>query len=52
MLHRDQLLHDPDLLAMVESSTTFRWIGPRRHIIVSIGLSVLSFIHSLGISYL
>ncbi|KAJ7147733.1 salicylate hydroxylase [Mycena crocata] len=33
MLHRDQLAHDPELLAMVDSNASFRWIGPRRHII-------------------
>ncbi|KZP19618.1 FAD/NAD(P)-binding domain-containing protein [Athelia psychrophila] len=33
MLTRDQMAHDPELLALVESNTTFRWIGPRRHII-------------------
>ncbi|KAJ7510690.1 salicylate hydroxylase [Mycena galericulata] len=33
MLHRDKLTHDPELLTLVESNTTFRWIGPRRHII-------------------
>ncbi|KAJ7754342.1 hypothetical protein DFH07DRAFT_1029305 [Mycena maculata] len=33
MLRRDQLAHDPELLALVESNTTFRWIGAKRHII-------------------
>ncbi|KAJ7653939.1 salicylate hydroxylase [Mycena polygramma] len=33
MLHRDQLSHDPELLALVQSNTTFRWIGARRHVI-------------------
>ncbi|KAF7357103.1 FAD/NAD(P)-binding domain-containing protein [Mycena sanguinolenta] len=33
MLRRDQLAHDPELLAFVESNTTFRWIGAKRHII-------------------
>ncbi|KAF7345531.1 FAD-binding-3 domain-containing protein [Mycena venus] len=33
MLRRDQLLHDPELLAMLDSNSTFRWIGARRHII-------------------
>ncbi|KAJ7450752.1 hypothetical protein FB451DRAFT_1285030 [Mycena latifolia] len=33
MLRRDQLAYDPELLALVESNTTFRWIGARRHII-------------------
>ncbi|KAJ7838124.1 salicylate hydroxylase [Mycena olivaceomarginata] len=33
MLHRDQLAHDPELLAFVESNTTFRWIGAKRHVI-------------------
>jgi len=36
MLHRDQLVHDPELLALLDSNTTCRWIGARRHIIVSI----------------
>ncbi|KAJ6621525.1 hypothetical protein B0H10DRAFT_989397 [Mycena sp. CBHHK59/15] len=34
MLHCDQIAHDPELLALVDSNLTFRWIGPRRHIIV------------------
>ncbi|KAJ7777083.1 salicylate hydroxylase [Mycena metata] len=33
MLRREQLLHDPALLAMVDSNSSFRWIGARRHII-------------------
>ncbi|KAJ7909602.1 salicylate hydroxylase [Mycena leptocephala] len=33
MLRRDQMAHDPELLALVESNTTFRWIGARRHVI-------------------
>jgi len=33
MLRRDQLLHDPELLALIESNTTYRWIGAKRHII-------------------
>ncbi|KAK7045095.1 FAD/NAD(P)-binding domain-containing protein, partial [Favolaschia claudopus] len=33
MLTREQLAHDPELLAMVNSNLTFRWIAPRRHII-------------------
>ncbi|KAJ7114023.1 hypothetical protein C8R44DRAFT_796123 [Mycena epipterygia] len=33
MLRRDQLAHDPELLAMVDSNATFRWIGAKRHII-------------------
>ncbi|KAJ7245908.1 hypothetical protein B0H12DRAFT_1127123 [Mycena haematopus] len=33
MLHRDQLAHDPELSAFLESNTTFRWIGAKRHII-------------------
>jgi salicylate hydroxylase len=35
MLHRDQLVSDPELLALVQSNTTYRWIGAKRHIIVS-----------------
>ncbi|KAJ6551635.1 salicylate hydroxylase [Mycena capillaripes] len=34
MLRREQLAHDPELLALLQSNTTYRWIGPRRHIIV------------------
>ncbi|KAJ6504489.1 salicylate hydroxylase [Mycena vulgaris] len=33
MLRRGQLEHDPELLAMIDSNSTFRWIGARRHII-------------------
>ncbi|KAJ7653942.1 salicylate hydroxylase [Mycena polygramma] len=33
MLHRNQLSRDPELLALVQSNTTFRWIGARRHVI-------------------
>ncbi|KAJ7173363.1 salicylate hydroxylase [Mycena filopes] len=33
MLRREQLLHDPELLAMIDSTSTFRWIGAQRHII-------------------
>ncbi|KAJ6488843.1 hypothetical protein C8R45DRAFT_901717 [Mycena sanguinolenta] len=33
MLRREQLAHDPELLTLLESNTTFRWIGARRHII-------------------
>ncbi|KAJ7811233.1 hypothetical protein B0H14DRAFT_3479898 [Mycena olivaceomarginata] len=33
MLRREQLAHDPELLAMLDSHSTFRWIGARRHII-------------------
>ncbi|KAJ7780061.1 2-polyprenyl-6-methoxyphenol hydroxylase [Mycena maculata] len=33
MLRREQLAHDPELLALVDSNSTFRWIGARRHII-------------------
>ncbi|KAJ7871292.1 salicylate hydroxylase [Mycena leptocephala] len=31
MLRRDQMAHDPELLTLVESNTTFRWINARRH---------------------
>jgi salicylate hydroxylase len=34
MLRREQLAHDPELLAMLDSHSTFRWIGASRHIIV------------------
>ncbi|KAJ7208761.1 hypothetical protein B0H12DRAFT_1158347 [Mycena haematopus] len=33
MLRRDQLVHDAELLAMLESNSSFRWIGAKRHII-------------------
>ncbi|KAJ6580761.1 hypothetical protein B0H19DRAFT_1207036 [Mycena capillaripes] len=33
MLRRDQLLYDPELLAMLDSNSSFRWIGAKRHII-------------------
>ncbi|KAF8187977.1 hypothetical protein K438DRAFT_1722766 [Mycena galopus ATCC 62051] len=33
MLRRDQLEHDSELLALLESNTTFRWIGAKRHVI-------------------
>jgi hypothetical protein len=36
MLRRDQMAHDPELLTLVESNTTFRWINARRHGIVSL----------------
>jgi hypothetical protein len=45
MLNRDQLSHDPELLALVESNTTYRWIGAKRHIIVSFLSMHLQFHH-------
>ncbi|KAJ7483452.1 salicylate hydroxylase [Mycena latifolia] len=33
MLRREQLVHDPELLVMLDSNSTFRWIGPQRHLI-------------------
>ncbi|GAM84898.1 hypothetical protein ANO11243_029000 [Dothideomycetidae sp. 11243] len=33
LLTRDELKHDPELLALLDSDTVTRWIGPRRHII-------------------
>jgi salicylate hydroxylase len=33
MLTREQMKHDPELLALIESDTVTRWIGERRHII-------------------
>ncbi|KAF2106953.1 hypothetical protein BDV96DRAFT_617133 [Lophiotrema nucula] len=33
MLTREQMKDDPELLALIESDTVTRWIGPRRHII-------------------
>ncbi|KAK1826761.1 FAD/NAD(P)-binding domain-containing protein [Podospora conica] len=33
MLPRAAMAHDPELLALLDSSTVVRWIGPRRHII-------------------
>jgi salicylate hydroxylase len=35
MLHRDQMAHDPELLAFVNSKRSLRWIGSQRQIIVS-----------------
>ncbi|KAF2278011.1 monooxygenase [Westerdykella ornata] len=33
MLTRDQLKHDPELLALLDADTVTRWIGEKRHII-------------------
>ncbi|KAJ7262025.1 2-polyprenyl-6-methoxyphenol hydroxylase [Mycena rebaudengoi] len=33
MLHRDQMAHDPELLAFVNSKRSLRWIGSQRQII-------------------
>jgi salicylate hydroxylase len=33
MLSREQMAHDPEMLALLESDTVVRWIGERRHII-------------------
>ncbi|KAK3954625.1 hypothetical protein QBC32DRAFT_80108 [Pseudoneurospora amorphoporcata] len=33
MLHRDQMKHDPEMLALLDSDMVVRWIGERRHII-------------------
>jgi salicylate hydroxylase len=33
MLKREEMEHDPEMLALLESDTVVRWIGPRRHII-------------------
>ncbi|KAJ7114021.1 hypothetical protein C8R44DRAFT_630491 [Mycena epipterygia] len=33
MLRRDQLQHEPELVSLLESNRTFRWIGARRQII-------------------
>ncbi|KAK4456733.1 hypothetical protein QBC42DRAFT_321568 [Cladorrhinum samala] len=33
MLHRSQLEHDPEMLALLDSDTVVRWVGERRHII-------------------
>ncbi len=33
LLHRSQLAHDPELLALVSSEKVTRWIGERRHLI-------------------
>lgn len=33
MLKREELLHDPELLALIDSGTVTRWIGEKRHII-------------------
>jgi salicylate hydroxylase len=33
MLTRDEMKHDPELLALIESNTVTRWIGKSRHII-------------------
>jgi salicylate hydroxylase len=33
MLTRDQMKHDPELLALIEADTVTRWIGEKKHII-------------------
>ncbi|KAJ7230358.1 hypothetical protein GGX14DRAFT_582956 [Mycena pura] len=33
MLHREQMVDDPELLALIDANASFRWIGPGRHII-------------------
>lgn len=33
MLTRDQMKHDPELLALLDADTVTRWIGEKRHII-------------------
>ena len=33
MLTRDELAHDPELLALLDAETATRWVGDRRHII-------------------
>lgn len=33
MLHRSQLEHDQEMLALLDSDTVVRWVGERRHII-------------------
>ncbi|KAK5660315.1 hypothetical protein OQA88_12855 [Cercophora sp. LCS_1] len=33
MLTRDEMKHDPEMLALLECDTVVRWIGERRHII-------------------
>ncbi|KAF7309373.1 FAD-binding-3 domain-containing protein [Mycena indigotica] len=33
MLNRTQMQDDPELLALVDANSSFRWIGPRRHVI-------------------
>lgn len=33
MLQREQIQHDPELLALLDGNRVTRWIGPRRHII-------------------
>jgi salicylate hydroxylase len=36
LVHREQVLDDPELLALIDGKTSYRWIGEGRHIIVSI----------------
>ncbi|KAK4146781.1 uncharacterized protein C8A04DRAFT_9521 [Dichotomopilus funicola] len=33
MLTREQMAHDPEMLALLDSDTVVRWVGERRHII-------------------
>ena len=33
MLRREEMAHDPEMLALLDSDTVVRWIGERRHII-------------------
>ncbi|KAJ5368562.1 FAD/NAD(P)-binding domain-containing protein [Penicillium cataractarum] len=33
MLTRDQMKHDPELLALLDGNETIRWIGEKRHIV-------------------
>ncbi|KAJ7065478.1 hypothetical protein C8F01DRAFT_747108 [Mycena amicta] len=33
MLNRSQMEPDPELRSLIDANSTFRWIGPRRHII-------------------
>lgn len=34
LVHREQVLDDPELLALIDGKTSYRWIGEGRHIIV------------------
>lgn len=36
LVHRDQVLDDPELLELIDGKTSYRWIGEGRHIIVSL----------------
>jgi hypothetical protein len=42
LVHREQVLDDPELLELIDGKTSYRWIGEGRHIIASVSLSTVS----------